>query len=52
MEEKEKVQDQLELAQYLCKKQVEDLRNAQQEVGSLQKSMVKKTTSGIDHEHV
>lgn len=41
MEEKDRIQDELELTQYLCKKQVEDLRNAQQEANTLQKAMVR-----------
>ncbi|KIX06198.1 uncharacterized protein Z518_04172 [Rhinocladiella mackenziei CBS 650.93] len=39
IDEKRKIQEQLEISQYLCKKQVEDLKTAWQEVHSLQKSM-------------
>ncbi len=39
-DERTKAQVDLELSQYLCKKQGEDLKIAQNEVQSLQKSMV------------
>jgi len=38
-DERTKAQDDLELSQYLCKKQGEDLKSARHEVQSLQKSM-------------
>lgn len=39
-EGKSSVQDELELSQYLCKKQGEDLKIVRQEINNLQKSMV------------
>lgn len=40
-DEKSKIQKQLDLSQYLCQKQVEDLKSIKQQVTGLQRSMVR-----------
>lgn len=44
-EEKQKIQQELELSRYLCEKQLADLKVQTQDINSLQKTMVRNMTS-------